>query len=262
MLAFCHFMSDRSVQKVNSSVMKISIITVCFNSAKFLENTLLSVTKQAYRNWELIVIDGNSQDETISIIKSFEQHIAYWVSEPDAGMYDAINKGISRATGDYFMVLNSDDFFYSETSLLQVADVLMREKPMLAYGNLVKQIGSKQRKVNLFPVTYTELLLSTHGTFVPHPCTFISSALHEQLRSYSMVYRYASDFDYLLRATKLARGNMLHMKIFVTVFRVHAESITASGKINEDRGRILNEHGYYKHCFLKRKLSFIFLWGF
>ena len=242
--------------------MRISIITVCFNSASYLEYTIRSVIGQTYQNWELIVIDGNSNDETVSIIKRYEPWIFYWCSEPDNGMYDAINKGLAKATGNYYLILNSDDFLHNSFSLELAVNYLQQKLPLLAYGNLVKQIGNKQKKVNLFPIDFKRLLLSTHGTFVPHPSTFVSASLHGCLEKYSMAYRYASDFDYILRALKLAGKNKIHMPIYVTVFRMHNASITASGKIEEERLKILSAHNYYSYSVFTRKLSYIILWLF
>ena len=90
---------------------KISVITVTKNSEKFLEENLQSLKKQSYRNFEHIIIDGQSTDKTIDIIKKYSSEIYYWVSESDNGLYEAMNKGIERSTGDIIGILNSDDIF-------------------------------------------------------------------------------------------------------------------------------------------------------
>ena len=96
--------------------MKISIITVCFNSVNTIENTIASVLDQTYNNIEYIVVDGQSADGTLEIIKNFEDKITKWISEPDTGLYDAMNKGIAMATGDIIGILNSDDIFFFKDS--------------------------------------------------------------------------------------------------------------------------------------------------
>ena len=93
---------------------KISIITVTKNSEKFLEENILSVANQTYNNYEHIIIDGKSTDKTLSIIKKHEDKIAYWRSEEDSGLYDAMNKGIDRTTGDIIGILNSDDVYFND----------------------------------------------------------------------------------------------------------------------------------------------------
>ena len=88
----------------------ISIITVSYNAVKTIEQTISSVVNQSYSNIEYIIIDGGSTDGTVDIIKKYEDRIAYWVSEPDGGIYDAMNKGIKVATGDYIQIIGADDF--------------------------------------------------------------------------------------------------------------------------------------------------------
>ncbi len=101
--------------------MKNYIITVCYNSADTLEKTFLSVSEQTYDNIEYIIVDGNSNDGTLGIIQNHEDKITKWVSEPYKGLYDSMNKGIEMATGDIVGILNSDDTFYSNTVLAEIA---------------------------------------------------------------------------------------------------------------------------------------------
>jgi glycosyltransferase involved in cell wall biosynthesis len=95
--------------------MKISIITVCYNSAATLEKTILSVARQTHSNIEYLIVDGNSNDGTLDIIQKHEDKITHWISESDKGLYDAMNKGITMATGDIIGILNSDDNFFQIT---------------------------------------------------------------------------------------------------------------------------------------------------
>ena len=122
--------------------MKITIITVCYNSAATLEKTILSVANQSYSNIEYIIVDGNSNDGTVDCIKKHEDKITNWISEPDKGLYDAMNKGIAMATGDIIGILNSDDTFYSDkilseiiwATLLQLEGVVVKAKAVISFA--------------------------------------------------------------------------------------------------------------------------------
>lgn len=239
---------------------KITIITVCKNSADFLDATIKSVTNQTYQNIQYIIIDGNSSDGTIDILRRHASKIEVWVSEDDNGMYDAINKGLKFATGDYVLILNSDDLLVNKSTIQNAVNLMGDNRPDYFYGNLVKIKNGKHKKVRLFPVTFKQLLLSTHGTFVPHPCLFISKKLNEQLKGYSLKYKYASDYDYILRAlgTKGVKGKYIDTTI--SKFRIHENSITAGGKIEPERKIILEEHGYFQYSYFSRLFFYYTLW--
>ncbi|MEO6219319.1 MAG: glycosyltransferase family 2 protein, partial [Ginsengibacter sp.] len=191
--------------------LKITIITVCKNSGNFLDETIKSVISQTYQNIEYIVIDGNSTDCTVDIIKHHKENIDIWLSENDNGMYDAINKGLKLATGDYILTLNSDDVLVNDNTIRDVAAMISKEKLDYYYGNIIKLKNGKLKEVKLFNVTFKQLLMSTHGTFIPHPCFFISAKLNKSLGGYDLSYKYASDYDYILRAlsVKGTRGKHL-----------------------------------------------------
>ena len=105
--------------------MKISVVTVCYNSVDSIEETMLSVLNQTYSDVEYIIIDGGSTDGTVDIIKKYADRLVYWVSEPDKGIYDAMNKGIAAATGDYINFMNSGDRFAS-TNVIEPSNILIK----------------------------------------------------------------------------------------------------------------------------------------
>ena len=105
---------------------KISIITVAFNSSKTIKGTIESIISQDYNNIEYLIIDGGSKDGTMEIVKSYSEHVKYYVSEPDNGIYDAMNKGIRAATGDVIGILNSDDFYPNSFVLSNVAKLFKK----------------------------------------------------------------------------------------------------------------------------------------
>ena len=240
--------------------LKITIITVCKNSERFIAETIESVVNQTYKNIEYILIDGKSKDSTVDIIKNYSPHISFWISEEDDGMYDAINKGLAIATGDYILILNSDDVLTNKNTIRQVADQVNVQRLDYYYGNMIKFKNEKYKKVKLFPVTFKQLLLSTHGTFTPHPCFFVSAPLNKILGGYDLKYKYASDYDYILQALDAKDIKGRHLNIFISKFRIHDMSITASGKIDSERKEILKQHGYFQFSYLTRLYFYYTLW--
>lgn len=241
-------------------VLKITIITVCKNSEQFLKETIESVINQTYRHIEYIIIDGKSDDGTLEIIEQYKSKIAAWKSENDNSMYEAINKGLQLATGDYILCLNSDDVLADHEVIQKVAEAIQKERRSYYYGNLVKLKDGKSKRVNLFHVNFRQLLFSTHSTFVPHPCFFIAAETNQQLGGYDNVYKYAADYDYILRALKATSSSGKYVNLDITKFRIHQGSITASGKILSERKEILLRHGYYKSSRLKRDFFYYSLW--
>lgn len=114
----------------------ISVITVCYNSVQTIEATILSVINQTYKNIEYIIIDGGSTDGTVEIINKYKDQIAYWISEPDEGIYDAMNKAVDASNGDWLFFINSGDTFY-ESSVLETVLKYMKRKNVIYYGNVL-----------------------------------------------------------------------------------------------------------------------------
>lgn len=169
---------------------KISIITVVYNGERFLEQAINSVLKQTYRNIEYILIDGGSTDKTVDIIKKYESQIAYWVSEPDKGIYDAINKGIEKATGELIGIINSDDWYELDT-LENVAK--MYDPDTVIYG-LIKN-WSNESPVNIssfFPTMIPEKM-------IPHPTCFVPKNIYQKYGIFDLNYKSCADYQFVLR---------------------------------------------------------------
>ena len=171
---------------------KISIITVTKNSEKYLEKNILSVHKQKYKNYEHIIIDGKSTDKTIDIINKHKRKIKYFISEKDSGLYDAMNKGIKKSTGDIIGILNSDDIYYNKTL------------------NIVNKYFNKYQKLDfLFGSVYKHKLLHgyfpkkikwTFGFYSTHSIGFfIKKKAHKKVGSYNTKYKYSADYDLFYR---------------------------------------------------------------
>ena len=244
-------------------MIKLSIITVTYNSEKYIEQTILSVINQHYSNIEYILIDGGSKDNTIKIIDKYKKFISYFISEPDRNMYDAINKGMRLATGDYIAVLNSDDYYIHDNVLDVVSKCLLEKKAYDGvYFDMIKvnSQGEKLSSVYRFDVNYKQLLFSRKLTFVGHESIFIKKELIDSLGGYADdTFSAAADYDYILRA--FCKGIFCHYSMKILAFRIHDESITASGKIEMEVERVLKNNRYYDYSLFKRYYYYYYLWG-
>lgn len=243
---------------------KISVITVTYNSELYLEQTIKSVIEQDYTNLEYIIIDGGSIDSTLVIINKYKEYIHYTLSEPDRNMYDAINKGLMIATGDYIAVLNSDDYYCNKKVISKVVEEIEKENNSSLggiYGNLVKisDNNSILRKRRCFQVSYKELLLSKKLSFVGHATLFISKQCISEVGLYdSDNFYYAGDYDFILRC--FYKFNFKYIDLDIFNFRQHNASITSSGKILIENELVLKKNGYYSFNFVSRSFYYYYVW--
>lgn len=180
--------------------MKISIITVTFNSAKYLEDCINSVIQQNHKDIEHIIIDGRSTDDTVSIIKKYEDHLAYWVSEKDNGMYDAINKGLQLATGDIVGMLHSDDVLASPDVIAAIATSFKSNNVDSLYGDLVYVDPNNIAKVLRVWKGYGyKRSKFRYGWMPAHPTFYIKKEVVDKLGGYETHYYTASDYEFMAR---------------------------------------------------------------
>lgn len=171
----------------------ISIITVVFNRKKYIEKTIQSVINQSYSNVEYIIIDGGSTDGTIDIIKKYDQTIDYWVSEPDKGIYDAMNKGIDISSGNIIGIINADDYYFE--NVFEIVISSFKDKDLNKYifwgdiisgnGKVIKGFSKKKLKI---------------GTFALHPSMFCPKKIYKKIGNYNTFYKIAGDYDFMYRA--------------------------------------------------------------
>jgi len=184
-----------------------SIITVTFNAEFFLERTILSVLEQTYTRIEYIVVDGASKDGTLDIIKRYAKQINQWVSEPDKGLYDAMNKGMRMATGDYLCFLNAGDKFYEPETLQKMVDSIQSqsELPDVLYGHtaLVDESGHFKRMRRLEPPEELNWKSFKQGMLVCHQAFFAKRTIAVD---YDLNYRYSADQDWCIRTMKKAEN--------------------------------------------------------
>ena len=179
--------------------MKISIITITFNSAKTIQRALDSVQSQTYKDIEHIIVDGASTDGTKELIETYAKahKNVRWISEKDKGIYDALNKGIRLATGDIIGFLHSDDVFYSPDSIGQIAAAFEDEQVDVVYGDLQYCKGPKvvrRWKSNDFNPCALK-----YGWMPPHPTVYVRREVYQQVGEYDEWFRISADYDMMLR---------------------------------------------------------------
>lgn len=172
-----------------SSALKISVVTVCYNSVNTIERTILSVLNQTYENVEYIIIDGGSTDGTVDIIKKYAGRLAYWVSEPDKGIYDAMNKGIAIATGEYINFMNAGDIFFMPTTISLIFDSLRMED--VIYGDTIKISNSCNYIEHCLPLESMRYILP-----FGHQATFVRKGIIKQ-NLFDVNFRSAADYNQL-----------------------------------------------------------------
>lgn len=193
--------------------MKISVITVTLNSGSVIQDCLSSVRTQQYRNIEHIIIDGKSSDETLSILDSQRNHFAALISEPDRGIYDAMNKGINIATGDIIGFLNSDDIYADKDVLLKVANVFANSPLIEAcYSDLtyVDRL-TMSKKVRYVKSRKFQTGLFLKGWCPPHPTFFVRKSNFERYGNFNLDYKIASDVDLMIRFLEVQKINSLYV---------------------------------------------------
>lgn len=183
--------------------MKISIVTVTFNSGETLKDTIESVLKQTYDNIEYIIVDGLSTDETVDIIKKYEPQFKgrlKWISEKDKGLYDAMNKGIRMATGEVVGIINSDDFYHKDYIISQVADSFKDQTIEAVYGDIrFVNPGNLDKTVRYYSSKNFSPKRFRFGFMPAHPTFFTYKEYFDRFGYYRTDYHIAADYELLLR---------------------------------------------------------------
>jgi len=190
--------------------LKISVITVAYNAQNTIEQCIKSVLRQKFNNVEYIVIDGGSTDNTVQIINKYKDKIDFFVSEPDNGVYDAMNKGIGLATGDIVGTLNADDFYADDHVLHEVGVAFAERKTNILYGDLdyVDQEGKVIRKWRSGRYKNGKF---NWGWMPPHPTFYCRKNLFEELGYYKLDYGSAADYELMLRFIHFNKKNVHYL---------------------------------------------------
>ena len=215
--------------------MKVSIITVCYNSAKTLKDTIESVSNQTYSDIEYIVIDGGSTDNSIDIFDKHSTQIDVLVSEADQGLYDAMNKGLERATGDIIGFLNSDDIL-ADASTIQVIVNAIGERDGI-FGDIGFYDESFSKKTRHYSSKGFHKEKFSRGFMPAHPSCYLRKDIINHVGSYSLDYKIAADFDYLVRAFSLPNVTFHYLNREVVKMReggVSTSGIMANILLNKE----------------------------
>lgn len=211
---------------------KVSIVTPSFNQGKFLEQTILSVIDQKYPNLEYIIVDGGSTDNSVEIIKKYEKHLSYWVSEKDKGQSDAINKGLRKVTGDLFNWLNSDDLL-EDGALYKIAQAYTEnpDKKLFVFG--LSYFDGKKKTLRKWKITPADGIFFYCDPTIAQPSMFYT---WEAIKSIGMInsnLHYAMDYEWLIKFLFNFGEKAIFQSDFpVSVFRLHADAKTSQGEDN------------------------------
>ena len=261
--------------------MKVSLITACFRSARVIRTALESVLGQKDVDFEYLVMDGGSDDGTVDIIKEYEPKFGgrmRWLSERDAGMYDAINKGIRMATGDVVGILNADDVLADDETLAHIAQTFREqgtgngEQVDCVYADIrfVKGGDTVEALRQANTVRYCSAAkwrpwMFRFAAMVPHPSFYVRKECFERLGGYSLDYRICSDFELELRFLKIAGLKAAYLPNCVVVMRTGGASTAgwrANVEINREDLKALRAHGIWS-CLPMIYLKYLFkIWGF
>ena len=227
--------------------MKITIITVCYNSASHIEDAINSVAGQDYPEIEHIVIDGNSNDGSQQILEKHSDKLAYWISEQDNGVYDAMNKGILKATGDVIGILNSDDFYFDEHVISKVVKAFSDEDIDAVYGDLIfvdpKNLNRTVRTYsskNWYPDKFAKGYMPAHPTF------FVKRKFYEKYGLFETDYQIAADYEMLIRLLYVHKLNYKYLPIKMVKMRIgglSSNGIKSNIILNNEIIRACRKHG-------------------
>lgn len=226
--------------------MKVSIITVVLNNRDTIEDCMLSVFNQSYPDIEYIIIDGGSVDGTVDIIKKYESKIAKWVSEPDGGIYDAMNKGIKLASGDIIGILNSDDVYINDDVISEVVREFKNKDVDSIYGDLVYVRRDDLNKVVRYYNSGRFNRQRLSWGFMPaHPTLFVKRRIYDEFGLFKQEYKISGDFELIARI--FGKGSISCSYINKPIIKMRTGGVSSSLrnkiKLNKEIYKACKENG-------------------
>lgn len=232
-------------------MVKISIITVTYNRGNVIHDAIEGVLRQNYHNYEYIIVDGFSKDNTLDVIKSYEHKFEgklKWISEPDKGLYDAINKGIRMATGDVVGIINSDDYFHREDTFSVIAKAFEDPSIGVTFGN-ERIIKPENPDVNyrFEQPWYFRPWMFRIGLEPPHPSFYARRELFEKYGYYKMGYVISADYDLMMRFLLVHKVKYKYLRHTILTFRASGISTDSSNRLmmNKEQVRACKENGIW-----------------
>lgn len=233
--------------------MKVTIITVTYNSAATLKDTLESVKAQDYPNIEHILVDGASKDDTVKIIQAYP-HVAKYISEKDRGLYDAINKGILMSTGDVIGILNSDDFFPHARVISNMVKIFEQRPVDAVFGDVAYvNPGNLRRVVRHYSSKKFHPRKFAFGFMPAHPSFYVKRRFYEEYGLYKVDYKIAADYELLMRfmhSNKLTYAYNPEVMVYMRTGGVSNKNILSRYVINKEILRACRENGVNTNMFV------------
>ena len=201
--------------------MKVSILTVVYNRADVIRDTIESVLSQTYKNIEYIIIDGASTDSTMDVVNEYKDKISKIISEPDRGLYDAINKGIKEATGDVIGLIHSDDFYLDNLVIQRVVDTFKKENKHMLFADLLYIKGDNKDKVlRYYSAKNFTVKKLKYGFMPPHPTLFVKKEVYEKYGLYKIDYKIAADYEMFVRLLLVNKLSFSYIHLPIVKMRV------------------------------------------
>lgn len=237
---------------------KLSLITVTFNGAATLRGTILSVLSQDYSNLEYIIVDGGSQDETVNVIKSLQGYndkFIKWISEPDSGLYDAMNKGIEMATGDIVGIINSDDFFVDTDSVTKAMQAFNSDDALDAIYADIQFVHptNLERVVRHYSSAIVRPSLFRWGFMPAHATFYAKRTLFEKYGNYKLGFKIAADFELLMRFVYKHRIRSKYLPFTMVTMRtggVSTRNLKSRYILNREIKKACEMNGVYTNMFM------------